>query len=1253
MNRPSRVIPAAVATSVVTAVLIPTGASATPAAPATAPAHATAAQRHEVTLVTGDRVLAARDATGRWSLGLAQDPDRAPGAAEHVVTYGKRRGGVVDHYLVPDKALGLLRAGVLDEQLFNITGLIRQGYDDATTDSLPLLIERPDGASARAVAEAPAGSTVDRALPELGLTAVAEHKNRAEEFFAGVAPSPTALVASTREVWLNARVTASLDRSVPQIGAPEAWAAGYTGKGVTVAVLDTGYDDRHPDLAGTVTRSRDFSGADGGSVRDGHGHGTHVASTITGSGAASGGRYRGVAPDASLAVGKVLGDDGSGELDDVSAGMAWAAAEAHADVVNMSVGSWPTDGTDPAARALNELSVRYGTLFVVAAGNYGSDEAVSSPASADAALAVAGLTKDGKLSEFSSRGPRVGDGAAKPEIAAPGSDIVAARAAGTSIGSPVDTSYTSLSGTSMATPHVAGAAAIVAQQHPDWSGDRFKGALVGTAAPVAGTGATAVDAGLVDLARATKQPVRTDQASVSTYLRWPTPQPQERKVAYRNDTDSPVPLHLALALTDKTGQQAPARLAELSAPTLTVPARGAADAVITTRGGSGKAGIAFNGLLTARAADGAVSLRTPVGVQEEPERYDLAIDVKNRDGATPNPDDGSVLAVNVETGEAISSPLGQPLRVAPGTYTVSGYVQTPTPNKVAVVASFANPDVRVTGAARVAFDARLGKRVSFDVGQPAARGGAWLSLAQTTTKGLPYPVSAALYLDPQFNELYAYSTPGVRAPWFGYAENARLEEPLLELFAESPQRFEVVSSWLRGSPDPKLDERLDAVHAGAGTPEDLARVDVRGKLAVIELPDGITYEEVYRRVEGIKNAGGKLVAAYVAERAALAGAALSPETPLAALPTLRVGDVPGRRFVAAVKAGGVKTSLLSRKVSASRYELSYPTEGYVPARLEHRERQSDLAAVRTIHYDGTENTPYITAAEVDGLGTTIGTNRGLIAPWAAERTEYFTPGKWTLRGYVWSALAGDMVEQLDLKGGRTYRVEWGKGVRGPGFTGTTLDDFGKPRPWVSRTGDRLRVDVPFFTDAAGHAVGAQTWADMETGTTALYRDGVQLGKVDKPGVAELAAPADNSTYRLTADVDRAPQQDWWKLSTKVAVDWTYRFPPRGGPDEVPPLLTVGYRPALSLTNSAPAGRFTIPVTVGRADAPRPQVRSLTVEVSYDDGATWQPTQTRRADPGWEVSVRNPATGHASPRARATDNAGNSVTQTVIRAYRIG
>lgn len=209
---------------------------------------------------------------------------------------------------------------------------------------------------------------------------------------------------------------------------------------MTIAVLDTGIDPNHPDVADKIVASQNFvtiegSVTDEDFIVDGHGHGTHVASIAAGSGAASDGLRKGVAPGADLAIGRVMDANGDGYTSDIIAGMEWAAELDGVDVINMSLGGAVSDGTDPMSLALNELTAENGVLFVTSAGNDGPKSGtVSYPATADAALAVGAVDKNGELASFSSRGPRMGDYAITPQITAPGVGIRAARAAGTSMG---------------------------------------------------------------------------------------------------------------------------------------------------------------------------------------------------------------------------------------------------------------------------------------------------------------------------------------------------------------------------------------------------------------------------------------------------------------------------------------------------------------------------------------------------------------------------------------------------------------------------------------------------------------------------------------------------------------------------------------------------------------------------------------------------------------------------------------------------
>lgn len=598
-------------------------ASAKPAE-RTPTAAAALATKTYVTLITGDRV--ALDARGRI-VGL----ERAKGR-ERIPVQVRRTAG---HTLViPVDAAHLVASGTLDQRLFDITELTKAATRRAQKNGLKVIVGYT-GSAAAAKADVRAAGRLRRSLSALDADAVQTPVQDTAKLWHAVTDGGRT-ASGIAHVWLDGVRKASLDKSVPQIGAPVAWQAGYTGKGVKVAVLDTGVDTRHPDLKDQVTASRNFTSA--ADATDHYGHGTHVASIVAGTGAAfpagSGGKYKGVAPDAEILNGKVLDDTGSGDDSGILAGMEWAAAQG-ASIVNLSLGGTDTPGTDPLEAEVDKLSATKGILFTIAAGNDGP-HSIGSPGSADAALTVGAVDKQDKLADFSSTGPRLGDGAVKPDVTAPGVDITAAAAKGSVLDQEVGEKpegYLTLSGTSMATPHVAGAAAILKQEHPDWGYAELKGALTGSAkggnyTPYQqGSGRIAVD-------RAIGQTVIADPVSVNFGTQaWPhtDDKPVTQQVTYRNLGDKDVTLTLAGTALDPKGHAAPVGFLRLGARKLTVPAHGKASVGLTvdTRLGGTLDG-AYSGYVTATGAGQTV--RTAAAVQREVESYDVTLKFIGRDG---------------------------------------------------------------------------------------------------------------------------------------------------------------------------------------------------------------------------------------------------------------------------------------------------------------------------------------------------------------------------------------------------------------------------------------------------------------------------------------------------------------------------------------------------------------------------------------------------------------------------------------------
>ena len=197
------------------------------------------------------------------------------------------------------------------------------------------------------------------------------------------------LAGGIEAIHLDGKVQATLDSSVPCIDAPAAWAAGLHRRAASPSPCSTpATTTPTPTSPGRVLADDSKSFVPGEEVAsDPHGHGTHVASTIAGTGAASGGTHRGVADGADLLVGKVLGADGSGQDSWIIEAMEWAGRARR--IVSMSLGSSePSDGKDLMSESLNTISEETGALFVVAAGNNGAPEAIGAPGAAAEALTV-------------------------------------------------------------------------------------------------------------------------------------------------------------------------------------------------------------------------------------------------------------------------------------------------------------------------------------------------------------------------------------------------------------------------------------------------------------------------------------------------------------------------------------------------------------------------------------------------------------------------------------------------------------------------------------------------------------------------------------------------------------------------------------------------------------------------------------------------------------------------------------------------
>jgi serine protease AprX len=322
-----------------------------------------------------------------------------------------------------------------------------------------------------------------------------------------------------------------------QTGAAQLAAAGDTGQGVTVAVLDTGIDNL-PDFSGRLVGGVDLTGGNN-PFQDAYGHGTFVAGLIAGDGASSDGRYSGEAPGANLVSIKVAGATGQTDLGTLILGLQWAILHQSSygiKVLNISLGFQPTESTviNPLDQAV-QAAWDSGITVVASAGNAGPfNGTILSPGDDPLVITVGALddmaspsAAGDEMTDFSSAGPTSPDGWVKPDLVTSGRSVVSLAAPGSTIyddfpSARVGSANFAGSGTSFSAAITSGAAALVLADNPGLSPDQVKGRLLGTTShgPV---GNPFVDGhgALNAYAAATSGPVNFRQSAIDLVPAWP------------------------------------------------------------------------------------------------------------------------------------------------------------------------------------------------------------------------------------------------------------------------------------------------------------------------------------------------------------------------------------------------------------------------------------------------------------------------------------------------------------------------------------------------------------------------------------------------------------------------------------------------------------------------------------------------------------------------------------------------------------
>ncbi|MFG2432932.1 S8 family serine peptidase [Streptomyces sp. NPDC048590] len=1203
--------------------LIPLQAAARPASSAgPAPAHDT--RSYDVTLITGD-VVHYVDGPGTRDTLTVDRVDGSEGGVE-VQQLGD------DYYVVPDEAASLIAAGTLDRRLFDVTGLIDMGYDDAHTDGLPVIATY--GATTRSAPTAPKGSTLTRRLDSIHGSALTVKRSGQGTFWDAVdAPGANrTLSAGVKKLWLDARVEGALKDSVPQIGAPAAWAEGYDGKGVKVAVLDSGIDADHPDVKDRIVGSKSF--VPGEEVLDRNGHGTHVASTVAGSGAASGGAYKGVAPAADLLVGKVLGDAGYGQNSGIIEAMEWAKDQGAA-VVSMSLGdTTPDDGTDPMAQAVNALSADGGPLFVIAAGNAYDPGAIAAPGSAEKALTVAAVDADDERAPFSSQGPLIGTSGLKPDISAPGVNITAAASQAIP---GVTGMYRTLSGTSMATPHVAGAAAILKQRHPDWTGQQLKDALMSTSKQLPDYTPYEMGTGRVDVATVVDAPVTATGSVAAASYTWPHSADDpvaERTLTYRNQGDVPVTLDLSTGTSDAAYT--------LSTDQVTVPAGGSAEAVLSLDPAKVAAGTTFSGQVTAEdRAAGKVVAHTGFALAKESERYDLTIDVRGQDGK-PATSMVNVAELGSGTADTYQVTGTKTLRMPPGNYVVWSLLDVPGDGKhTAAKAFLVDPETKLTQDATATLDASKARRVSATTPKRTEARETRYEMVRTAQDGTV--TRSVVTLPIAVDQLWATPTEKVSDGDFEFLTRWNLQEPRFT-YRAGDGSLPAFSQGGSASVTGRL--RLHTAYVRTGAEADYADAGVKGKAVIVDRSDAVPPSV---RVANAEAAGAKALVVLSDRPGRLYEVYSNTQTGIPVLSVRRSQaadlldrDAHGKELVIDAQGSPRYTyDLVSRHTD----RIPDRALNYAP------DPDRDLARVDSRFHSDRATAGYGYRYDVPTYGAAVGLNLEEHYPmvrtdwvdhlengatWLEDHTVADTRGRQEITG-----------GQVSYAAGKRYTTSWFSPVQHPtvgsAYAGPSRD-----------SNNNLFLALTPYSD--GGAVDRSGLQDTGTSKMALYQGDTLIAQSSSRSVRALRRPADVLPYRLV--MDNARNADDWHTSVRSHSEWGFTsgaITSDGGKEPLR-LLQPHFEVDTDLSGDVASGHrvdLTLSVSTQQWLDSVTYADSATLSVSYDDGATWQAAELHRTGRGaWTAKLKlaKKPGGFVSLKATAEAANGLTVEQEVIRAF---
>ncbi|QYJ75944.1 S8 family serine peptidase [Shewanella sp. FJAT-52076] len=1213
----------------------------------------------QFTLITGEKVSAVVKPNGQLA-GIRLHSEDGTEQVTSLYQVGN------DQYIITPKSQALVESRLVDMELFNISKLHAGGYDDASSATLPVIIQYRDGALAgSAVPVAPLGSELVSEIELIDSAVIGINKKNAAEVWQSLTAD-----TSVEALWLDAVIhadksipsTAALTPTVPLTGAYGPLAMPYQGHGVKVAVLDTGYDTEHHDLHGRVIASKDFTYSSNG-VDDVNGHGTHTASTIAGTGAESNGLWVGVAPGAELIIGKVLGNNGGGSTSGILNGMQWAVAQG-ADIVSMSLGGSGTSCSGPLVDMVEALSNQ--ALFVVSAGNSFTRETVGLPGCAPSALTVGALDRDNNTASFSSRGPSPDGHSAKPDISSQGVDVVAAASGG--FGS---TAYRALSGTSMSAPHVSGGAAILMQARPELSPKQVKDVLTSsvqkTDAHVLEQGAGPMDVnravGQVVIAAANQELGRFDSAAPAGM--------HQAAVTLNNLSDADVTLRLTLDLIGEDGStRLPATLAGLGTKSVTIPAGGSTDVPVWIDSDVALRSGAY-GTITGRlvGSDKDTQVTVPVSFWIEPPMVELSVSLTDHMGL-PASSPSKVYIINEEDdwGSLITLSNGAGSKMVPkGNYSVIANIMTydnasKTSGLVESATQMAYLDYKVETDTALSFDSRTAKKLQFKADKPLA--------TQGFSFGFTYALDdnklaklAAIELAPDYvDNFYAWSQG--HDDRFRSFVTTRAVAPETVLTTADGEVLNYVNQGLSLAFNGEGEAQVVNVgDAGYGT--DWSQFDLQGKIALIANP-------YYLTSYMISNVAQKGAAGVIFYRPGAAGRYKTGITGTAKIPVVALSSEQGQVLADMVAEGKdtVRWSGTAPEYSPYSYFINHITDGHVQSGVITLQEKK-MHKITAAYHSQNDNRPawQDTMAATNSTGEFYSTGSPHMLMTPLVRDEYYTAtskNAWTNIVMKHDKLAtngGYFDGPRRMTEGAVEHTNWLKGAR----TGSLNSGNSAI---ASRDTNLLSFGFSIYGDADGH--------DAVTG---MNESGAYGVKLDGSNVYLNAGTLTVPDYPAEVSLELRSYPRGVGSSSPIRDNLgsfymgVYSFTTMPENQGVQPVLMPAVDLPLALDNTAVAGE-PIKVTLGAIVDGKGPANLTEVSLQYGYGqeclpvspsvflycpvsqkfadSSWQSAEVTQENGQWVAIIPNAAEAgnYVHLKLTMSDEGNSRAEQLMMRAYQL-